>query len=115
MSEELIQVSMNIILHAGNAREQIMEVFERISENDFKQAKTILEEANENIKTAHRAQTDIIQGEARGNKQESSLLFAHAQDTLMTIKSEWNIANKLIKVFKGYDERISAIEEQLKE
>src|SRR5690625_7392101 len=111
MSEELIQVSMNIILHAGNAREQIMEVFERFSENDFKQAKTILEEANENIKTAHRAQTDIIQEEARGNKPEASLLVAHAQATLMNIKREWNIADQLTKVYKGNDESISAIQQ----
>ena len=51
-----------------------------------------------------------IQGETRGEESEYSLLFAHAQDTLMTIYSEINIAKQLLKIFKSYDARIAALE-----
>ena len=40
-------------------------------------------------------------GDARGEEREYSLLFAHAQDTLMTIYSEINIAKQLLKIFKS--------------
>ena len=43
-------------------------------------------------------------------KSEYSLLFAHAQDTLMTIYSEINIAKQLLKIFKAYETRIAALE-----
>ena len=55
-------------------------------------------------------QTDAIQGETRGDEAEYSLLFAHAQDTLMTIYSEINIAKQLLKIFSAYEKRISALE-----
>lgn len=55
-------------------------------------------------------QTDAIQNETRGEKSEYSLLFAHAQDTLMTIYSEINIAKQLIKIFEVYENRISKLE-----
>ena len=57
-------------------------------------------------------QTDAIQGETRGEESEYSLLFAHAQDTLMTIYSEINIAKQLLKIFKSYEARIAALEEK---
>ena len=55
-------------------------------------------------------QTDAIQGAFRGEEQEYSLLFAHAQDTLMTIYSEIIVCKQLFKVFKSYDERIAKLE-----
>ena len=49
---------------------------------------------------AHNAQTEVIQGEARGEKTELCLLFIHAQDTLMTIMSELNMAGEMIQMYK---------------
>ena len=59
---------------------------------------------------APQVQTDAIQSETRGETCEYSLLFAHAQDTLMTIYSEINIAKQLIKIFESFDKRLSALE-----
>ncbi len=110
MSEEIITSSMAIILHAGDARLQVKLALDAIADTDFAKAKECMAKANEEIRIAHRVQTDAIQGEAQGIKSEYSLLFAHAQDTLMTIYSEINIAKQMIAIFEKYEARIQALE-----
>ena len=91
---QLTEVAMNVILAAGDARECCAR------EGDFVQAETLMKQAHENIVQAHNAQTEVIQGEARGEKTELCLLFIHAQDTLMTIMSELNMAGEMIQMYK---------------
>jgi len=110
MTEELIQSAMEIILHAGDARLQVKLALDHIAKQDFDQAKACMANAADEIRIAHRVQTDAIQGEAQGIKTEYSLLFAHAQDTLMTIYSEINIAKQMTQIFENYEARISALE-----
>ena len=57
-----------------------------------------------------RAQTDKIQAETSGEPSVYSLLFAHAQDTLMTTNSEIVLTKGLIDVFEGYERRLAALE-----
>ena len=59
-----------------------------------------MEQAHENIVHAHNAQTEVIQGEARGEKTEFCLLFVHAQDTVMTITTELRMTQKLLPIVK---------------
>lgn len=103
-------ISMQIILNAGDARQFIMLALDDISEQRFDQAGEKLNEAQEKIKIAHTNQTMVIQDEARGIACPRSLLFAHAQDTLMTIYTELNLAKKLITIFKKLDERLVRME-----
>lgn len=110
MNEKMNEVSMTIILHAGDARKLITDALTDIGEANFKEAEEKLIEAKKKINLAHRAQTDTIQEEASGNKQSFSLLFAHAQDTLMTISSEWNITKKMIEIFEKYESRLEKLE-----
>lgn len=98
MNDEMNQVAMQIILHAGNARQVIFEVFDEIGDEHFDRARELLKEAKKEILLAHKAQTETVQAEASGIHHDFSLLFAHAQDTLMTISSEWNIANKMVSL-----------------
>ncbi len=110
MSEETIQSAMAIILHAGDARVACKEALDAIAVADLDTAEEKMKVAHEEITEAHKVQTDAIQAETRGESSEYSLLFAHAQDTLMTIYSEINIAKQLIKIFRNYEERLSALE-----
>lgn len=110
MNENTAQVAMTIILNAGDARVSCKDALNAIAEADFETAELKIKEANQKITIAHKAQTDAIQGETRGEKSEYSLLFAHAQDTLMTIYSEINIAKQMIKIFKSYEKRLAALE-----
>ena len=99
-AEELIPVSMEIILHAGNARNIADDAFRLAKQQDFDGAAQKMEEADKEMVLAHNSQTSVIQGEAQGVEYEYSPLFAHAQDTLMTITSELLTTNKLIDVLQ---------------
>jgi PTS system cellobiose-specific IIA component len=109
---DMTEVSMIIIMNAGDARLIIKEALDYVAACDFEMAKEKLAEAKKKITAAHSAQTKTIQGEARGEKVVFSLLFAHAQDTLMTIMSEWNTANHIVRLFEVYDERLRKLEER---
>ena len=45
----------------------------------------------------------MIQRQAAGEKFEYSLLFVHAQDTLMTIDAELHLFKRLVPVFKALE------------
>lgn len=108
--EKVQEVSMKIILAAGDAREFIQNALKDIEQFNFSEAEKNLVQAKENLTRAHSVQTDTIQGEARGETIPFSTLFTHAQDHLMTVMSELNIANNLLQLSRAIDERISKLE-----
>ncbi|MFL0268765.1 PTS lactose/cellobiose transporter subunit IIA [Candidatus Clostridium radicumherbarum] len=110
MEEERVQAAMQIILNAGDARKMCKEALDAIAISDFTLAKKNMEDAQTKITEAHKIQTDVIQAECAGEESKYSILFAHAQDTLMTINSEINIAKQMIKIFESYEKRIAALE-----
>lgn len=98
--DDLTTVAMEIILHAGDARLKKDKAIEYSKEGDFQQADELIAEAREDIRQAHLAQTNIIQNETAGRHYELTLLFNHAQDTLMTIMSEVKTAVEIINLYK---------------
>lgn len=99
-------VAMEVILHAGNGRFKIDEAFDAIAEFDFEKAAQKLNEAEEEVLHAHVTQTKVIQSQASGEETEYSLLFIHAQDTLMTINSELRLAKKILALTINLNEKI---------
>lgn len=97
---ELIDVAMKIIIHAGDARNQIVEALKYAKQFDFAAAETTMKEAEQNLILAHKSQTSVIQEEASGHSFDISLLFVHAQDTMMTINSEMRLAKEMIDILK---------------
>lgn len=97
---ELVPVAMQIILHAGDARVLANEAIEHAKRAEFEEAKKRLAEAHEKIVKAHQSQTQVIQDETRGIEHEPSLLFTHAQDTMMTISSELRLTKVLVEMFE---------------
>ncbi|MDU5109374.1 MAG: PTS lactose/cellobiose transporter subunit IIA [Clostridium sp.] len=95
---ELVSVAMQIILHAGDARLNAEKSLAHAKKFEFDKAREELAKAKENIRLAHVSQTNVIQNESRGISYSYSLLFTHAQDTLMTINSEVRIASELIDI-----------------
>ncbi|MCI4128689.1 PTS lactose/cellobiose transporter subunit IIA [Bacillus haynesii] len=108
--EALNLVSMQMILHAGDARNDVMEALKCCEEESYDRAEELLEKANKDIVASHKLQTETVQKEARGEEPIFSLLFAHAQDTLMTVKSEYEIAKRLVRVFRRLDEKIDGMQ-----
>ena len=63
--------------------------------------------ASEEISSAHRIQTDLIQEEARGNHAEISLLLVHAQDHLMNAITVKELAEEFITLHKRVEEKVT--------
>jgi cellobiose PTS system EIIA component len=89
-----------VIIHAGNARSRIASSLQAAENNCFSEAEEILVEAENEINAAHHTQTETIQAEARGDGAEYSILFTHAQDTLMAAMTELNLAKHFITIYK---------------
>lgn len=104
---------MEIIVSAGESRVEITNALKAIANQELDAVENYLKEAQKHITKAHGLQTDTIQNEGNGDSIGHSLLFAHAQDTLMTIYSELNLTRHLVKIFGSYEERIQKLEGQL--
>ncbi|GAB2025940.1 PTS lactose/cellobiose transporter subunit IIA [Lactovum odontotermitis] len=98
--DDLAVISMNVILHAGNAREMIFEAAQKASEGEFDEAEELMKQANAELVEAHHAQTATLQKEAEGIIVPYSSLFGHAQDHLMTVSSERHLVKEIIRLYK---------------
>ena len=110
MNEDIAKTSMEIILHAGDGRLHVHNALKAIAESDYFLAVEELSAAKKELVEAHKIHTDAIQSEARGIEPEYTILFTHAQDTLMTISSELKMTESLIKVFESFEQRINKLE-----
>lgn len=110
VSNDRVEAAMSIILNAGDARLACKGALEAVAESDYELAEEKIKEADTKITAAHKVQTDAISDEAAGGESSYSLLFTHAQDTLMTINSEIVLAKQIIKIGRAFDARISALE-----
>ena len=97
---DINSVAMEVILYAGNGREKIDDALAKIALKDVEAADSLLKEAEKDIVKAHTAQTGIIQRQASGEDMEYSLLFIHAQDTIMTINTELRMAQKMMPIIQ---------------
>lgn len=111
MSNQLEQVSMHIILSAGDARNNIKAAIDYLSNGDDENYHAEMKTAKENIREAHSSQTELIQSEAAGANITPNLLFIHAQDTLMTIMSEYNLVGNMFILNSSIEKRIRKLEE----
>ena len=105
--DRVVKVAMEIVMAAGDARNKAGKALDCVEIFDFDGAKEYLEEAKQDILKAHNAQTEMIQAEISGEESiPPSLLFNHAQDTLMTIMTEVNLAEKMIVLFEKFYNKI---------
>jgi len=111
--EKIATIAMQIVIAAGDARNYIMEAMDDVGENDYDKANEKLEKAKDKLRQAHIYQTEVVQSEAAGTKYEYSLLFTHAQDTVMTICTELNLAKKIILLYQKVESRICALEKSI--
>ena len=74
------EVGFELILYAGNARSKALMAISEAEEGNIEQAKILLQEAKEELKRAHKTQTNLIQGEAAGDDVSINMLLIHSQD-----------------------------------
>ena len=103
---ELNNAAMQMILHAGNCRNLLNEALHATTQEESQEVVNAkLKEAKKEITIAHKIQTDMIQSTIEDEELQTTLLFTHAQDTLMTINSEVNMTNHMIQMYRVLEEK----------
>lgn len=110
--EYIVNQAMSIIMNAGDARNYAAEARDLINEGKYKEAEEKIKEAEKVQTKAHVTQTDMIQGDIRGGDEAMpyNVLFAHAQDTLMTIQVEINLTKSMLKMAESFEKRFGSKE-----
>lgn len=99
--DQLNEIAMKIIMHAGDCRNLVSNAIDAIANKKTNEkVDEILKKAEEQITLAHKAQTEVIQNSIMNPDQKFTVLFMHAQDTLMTIKSELYLTQNMIKLYR---------------
>ena len=66
--EDLVETAMQMILFAGDARDDIKHALDAMMNDDEAEAQKYMESAKEALAQAHHCQTNIIQKEAAGER-----------------------------------------------
>lgn len=98
--ESIEKVAFQIISAAGDALSTMLSALKKAREGDFSKAEELMKEANVFLSKAHKAQTDMIVEEARGNKAEYSLLMVHAQDHIMNAILAQSLIGEMLHLYK---------------
>lgn len=76
--------SFGIIATAGEARSDAFRALEAAKVGDFAHADELMAQAEEHLRLAHAAQTELLSREAAGEHVPVDIMLVHAQDHLMT-------------------------------
>lgn len=98
--DEIYETAFNLILSAGNSKSNSMMAIQAAREFRFEEAEELLDQAQKDLTEAHQIQTDLIQGEARGQKAEVNIIMVHAQDHLAMALMTVDNAKELLNVYK---------------
>ena len=91
------ETAFTLILNAGNSKSKSLMAIEEARDFNFDEAVSLIKEARE---SAHQTQTELIQGEARGEKSELSLILVHAQDHLTTAMIMIDQAEEFLNIYR---------------
>ncbi|MEG2328737.1 PTS lactose/cellobiose transporter subunit IIA [Anaerorhabdus sp.] len=98
--EDMMQITMGLIMHAGNARSLAMEAIQAAKAGQIDQADELIAKSDEALLEAHQVQTNLLVKEARGEKLEIGILLIHSQDHLMTSITVKDLAKEFIDLYR---------------
>ncbi len=96
-------IIFGIISTAGNAKSITYEGLRAAKNGDFQAAKEKIEETGKVLAGLHAHQMELIQKEAKGGKNEFSVLLVHALDIMMDSLAVRDMANELIELYMKMD------------
>lgn len=99
-ANQLFELSFQIIMNSGEARSMAMEAISKARSGEIEEAKTMIKDARAEINKAHRHQTNLIQAEANGEKNDVTVLLIHSQDHLMNGMTVLDMAEEFINVYE---------------
>ncbi|SFB39257.1 PTS system, cellobiose-specific IIA component [Lentibacillus halodurans] len=97
-------VSMRIILHAGNAKNHLHEALQDARNAAFHQIESKMKQASDELLEAHKLQTKFIQKDTGEGLKTLPVLLVHAQDHLMTVMSEKTLIEEMVEVYRNQHE-----------
>ncbi|WP_053218303.1 PTS lactose/cellobiose transporter subunit IIA [Virgibacillus senegalensis] len=89
-------LSMQIILYAGNAKAFLHEALHDAKNGQFDDIESKRKQAADELLKAHKIQTAFLQEDAVDQLAVLPVLLVHAQDHLMTVMSEKDLIEELI-------------------
>lgn len=98
--EEVAMKGFEIVAYAGDARTRLLNALSKGEEGNFEEAEKLVEEANDFIKKAHNAQTDMLKKESSGDEMELGFIMVHGQDHLMTTMLLKDIIKHLLNMYQ---------------
>ena len=98
--EEATMIGFEIVAYSGDARSKLLLAIEKAKTKQFNECQALIDQANECLNDAHRAQTELLQLEARGESIEIGFITVHAQDHLMTTILLTDIVKNLMDIYK---------------
>lgn len=104
------QKEFELILHAGNAKSKALMAIASARKHKFDEAKTYLEEANNDFHFAHLIEKELIVSESQGEKLNFGILMVHAQDHLNSAMIILDQVDEFINIYS----RLNEIEKKLK-
>lgn len=96
--------SMNIILHAGNAKGYLHEALQDARNDEFEPVDGKIKQASNELLQAHKIQTKFLQDDAKEKIDSVSVILVHAQDHLMTVMSERDLIQEMIEMYRRQHE-----------
>lgn len=100
-SEDVQVVAFDIILHSGEARTSVHNAFAEMRQGRFGEAERLLDEAQEKLVEAHRAQTRLLHDYANEKAIPMEIILVHAQDHLMTCETLREMALEMLELYKA--------------
>ncbi|WP_017471312.1 PTS cellobiose transporter subunit IIA [Amphibacillus jilinensis] len=99
-STKIQEIAFQIILNSGEARTLVHEGFKAMREEDFIEARTKLEQANDSLVKAHSIQTHLLHEYANGVEIKIEVIMVHAQDHLMTTMTLREVALEMMILYQ---------------
>ena len=96
-SEEL---AFQLISIAGDGMGLYFKALDEAKKGNFKESDILYNKGSENIKKAHKIQSNALFNEARGEKLEVNVLLVHAQDHLMNCMLVKEFVREFIQLYK---------------
>ncbi|MGM0173714.1 PTS lactose/cellobiose transporter subunit IIA [Enterococcus sp. DIV0800] len=99
--EELQMLGFEIVAYSGDARSTLMTLLKEIRGGNFANVDKALKESDENLKLAHKAQTQVLSNEASGEDLDLGFIFIHGQDHLMTTLLLRDLVQDFIELYQA--------------
>ena len=94
------KIAMSIIAGAGEGRSMAFEALQYAKEGEFTKSDECLNNAENSIKQAHVAQTELLVLEANEKSIQINVLLIHSQDHLMTAELALDLIKEMITILK---------------